>query len=482
MEKFLKRDIDNLEILAAERSENLLEYTLEHLLELAEAREEAIGIIMETTQKKGDMQQALMNYVASYVVALADGTLVTKDYVEKGRSKQVVYLFLGTHWEAIDNQLYYVYIRKIARKVGLPDSMSEDPKFMCALYEKIAFMVIDYMKQRVPENECWVNLMNGTLEIKSDGTYLLREHRKADFFTYVLSYPYSKEAGCPRFMEFLDRVLPDRTTQDVVAEYIAYCFTKLKLSKMMVLSGFGANGKSVLLDVITGVLGSYNVSNISLSALTTDDEKRSHLEDKLANVSFESRGELDTAVLKQLISGEPTEVRQLYVGTHTMKNIPKLFTSYNRLPSPEYTYGFFRRWILVPFNVTIPEEEQDSELSGKLCKELSGIMNWVLEGLKRIMKNQTFSKSTDCNRALSDYINNSNSVMQFLDMMCVIDDSAVTTLPAIYGEYAKFCGSEDLKKYTKKNFKEIILNFGVKTKIMHKQSVYGLRIKSEDEL
>ena len=98
------------------------------------------------------------------------------------------------------------------------------------------------------------------------------------------------------------------------------------------------------------------------------------------------------------------------------------------------------------------------------------------------MRNKSFSKCDSCQRALNEYMMNANSVMQFVDQRCVVDDRYFTAMPTIYNEYAKYCNEEDVKKYTKKNFKEIILNYGVKTKISHSQSLYGLRIKRVDEL
>lgn len=481
MEEIIKKDLQSLEILAAERSEKLVGYKLHAIGERVVCCREAIESITGSIKNRREMEMALMNFVGAELYELFDGDLMTKEYIEKGKSKQMVYLFVGTHWMLIPSQLYFVECKKMCRKMGLSDLLCEDPKFMCALFEKLAFMAIGVMEQSVPHGECWLNMSNGTLELKPDGAHVLRPHRKEDYFFYALNYAYSPDAECPMFMKFLNRVLPDKETQDVIAEYVGYCFTKFNLSKMLVLSGVGANGKSVLLEVITNLLGSQNVSNITLSSLTTDDEKRSHIENKLANISYESRGDLDTAVLKQVVSGEPTQVRKLYVGSYEIKNIPKLFTSYNRLPNPEFTLGYFRRWILVKFLVSIPETEQDIDLSKKLMTELSGILNWVLLGLDRLMRNKSFSKCDSCQRALNDYMMNANSVMQFVDQRCVVDDTSFVVLPTIYNEYAKYCNEEDVKKYTKKNFKEVILNFGVKTKIYHKQSVYGIRLKRDDE-
>ena len=478
MEQFIEKDLETIETLAALRSENLVEYTLDAELENVENKKVVIDKLLDSGKCKADSLAAVMDFIASYIFALLKGRMLVNNYVEKSKSKQDVFLFLHTHWAVVEMQLFYVFVKRCARKMGLQDFYCDDPDFMNKLYLRLIFKLMDYKKQKVMPGDVWVNVMNGTLEIHKDGSIELRPHSADDFFTYVLPYCYSPDAECPLWHKFLDRVMPDVEMQSLLAEFIGYCFTKnLRLEKQGIFFGTGANGKSVTLDIISKLLGSSNVSNVSLSSLTMDDEKRSLIEGKLANISTESGGQLDTAMLKQLISGEPTEVRKLYVGTHTMYDIPKLFTSYNRLPSAEYTFGFFRRWILFPFKVTIPEAEQDVDLVKKLAKELSGILNWVLASLGGLIQRKAFSKSDVCDKALKDYMNTSNSAMQFVAAMCEVDEGSSIKLSELYRRYTTYCVEEDYKKIGKKNFQEIIESFGAKVSMKQNFKFYNLAIR-----
>ena len=482
MEEYIEKDLQNLETLAAIRSENLVEYTLDAALKKVEDQKKVLEEFYKTQLKKGEMERLVMDFITQYIAEVVEGRMVVTEYVEKNRSKQFVYIFLGTHWQLADVQLYYMFVKRCAKRMGLEDIYCEEPEFMNRVIERLAYRVMDYKKQKVTPGEVWVNLSNGTLEIKKDGTFVLREHRAEDFFTYVLPYVYSKNAVCPQWHAFLDRVLPEKEMQTLLAEYIGYCFTQnLKLEKMAVFYGTGSNGKSVCLDIITRIMGSCNVSNVTLSALTCDDEKRSLIEGKLANISHESNGELDTAMLKQIVSGEPTEVRVLYRGTHTMTDIPKLFTSYNKLPSTESTYGFFRRWILFPFNVTIPETEQDVDLVGKLTKELPGILNWVLEALTGLLERKAFGKSNTCQSALGEYIKGANSALSFFTAKCEVDEKARTKLSDLYKAYTQYCNEEEMKRFGKKNFQEIIRNFGAKSVVYNGFICYTVKIKEEEK-
>ncbi len=478
MEQFIEKDLQKLDILAAVRSEKIVELTLERVEQQVEDKSDVIEVLLTTTNVKKDNEMLVQEFITKYIGEVVQNSMMVTEYVEKNKSKQMVLLYIGTHWEKIETQLYYVFVKRCARKLGLSPIYSESPEFMNKVFERLAFRVMEHRKQFVTPGESWINLLNCTLEIKNDGSVVKREHRSEDFFLYCLPYVYSPEAECPKFHQFLDRVLPEKEMQTLLAEYIAYCFTNdLKLEKMAVFYGVGCNGKSVMLDVITRLLGSTNVSYITLSDLTTNDEKRSMANGKLANISSESKGDLDTAVLKRMVSNEETDMRMLYVGTKLMTHIPKLFTSYNRLPPAEYTHGFFRRWLLFPFRVTIPDEEQDVDLVKKLCTELPGILNWVLVGLKTILEKKAFTKSEGCRMALSEYINNSNSALTFFASLCEVDNSCFIKLSDLYKKYAEYCIEEDLKKIGKKNFQEIITSFGAKPLYKDHIKYYNLRMK-----
>lgn len=480
MKEFIEKDLQTLEILAAKRSENLVEYTLEAYLDMVEDKKNVIDALFESAPNTKSKYKGVHEFISKYIMELMDGKMLVNEYIEKNKAKQQVWLFIGTHWEVIEMQLFYVFVKRCASILGLADIYCNDPEFMGHLYLRLLFRLMEYRKQKVTPGDVWINCSNGTLEIRKDATFVLREHRPEDFFTYVLSYAYCPDNDCPMWRAFLDKVIPEENMQLLLAEFIGYCFTKdLKLEKMGVFYGTGSNGKSVTLDVITMLLGSTNVSNVTLSALTIDDEKRSMLEGKLANISHESKGELDTAMLKQIVSGEPTNVRKLYIGSYDMKDIPKLFTSYNRLPSAEYTFGFFRRWLLFPFKVTIPESEQDVDLVKKLSTELSGILNWVLGALTGLVQRKAFSKSKTCDQAVSDYINSSNSAMRFLSDVCIVDTNASTKLSDLYKVYATYCLEDDSKKIGKKNFQEIIESFGAKATFKHNAKYYNLKFKED---
>lgn len=165
------------------------------------------------------------------------------------------------------------------------------------------------------------------------------------------------------------------------------------------------------------MLGTENVSSYSIKSLTDESGySRAMLANKLVNYASEINGKLETSIFKQLVSGEPVEARLPYIPPFTLANYAKLIFNCNELPKDvEQTYAYFRRFLIVPFKVTIPEAEQDKELSKKIIQnELSGIFNWVLDGLKRLLAQKDFSKSITVNEQIEQYKIQSDSVQLFL--------------------------------------------------------------------
>jgi len=233
-----------------------------------------------------------------------------------------------------------------------------------------------------------INLQNGTFEISPQGTNL-RPFDRSDFITYQLPFEYYPQAKAPLFEAYLNRVLPDKERQKVLAEYLGYVFIKhgsnaLKEEKALVLYGSGANGKSVFFEIVNSLLGVENVSSFSLQSLTNDNGYfRAKLANKLVNYASEINGNLEASIFKQLVSGEPVEARLPYGQPFILKQYAKLIFNCNELPKDvEHTNAYFRRFLIIPFDVTIPPQEQDKRLHTKIIeKELSGVFNWVLEGL-----------------------------------------------------------------------------------------------------
>ena len=477
LEQELAVKADVLDAQRKQREVEMVDIVLDHIAGGVVSKETDIMGLMASGNK--NLNQGLKVIVIHEILRAADGLLWCPMYDEKLKSNQQVRLYTGSHWEFIPLQRFKDFVDDCAERCGVSELQRMSPPFMTSLYEAVAFNVAESRSQHVPEDETWINLKNGTLVIKADGSATMREHRKEDLFTYTLSYAYDASATCPQWLRFLGRVLPEESLREVLREFISYCFRKgHELEVMMMFLGGGLNGKSVTLEIIEALLGSMNVSYLSLADLTNDDKKRVCIEDKMLNISHESGKEVNPNVLKQLTSGEQVIVKHLYRDSYATANYGKLVAAFNELPRAENTFGFFRRLIILPYEVTIPKEEIDRDLASKLKQELSGILNWVLVALPRLMSRKEFTHSEKCEQAMERYRLQSDNVKLFLNEECETSDSLIKG-KELYNAYCNYCRSSQLKSLSKKKFYERLNRHGFKPQMHGNMIYFNLRIVEE---
>ena len=367
-----------------------------------------------------------------------------------------IYLYNGSHWSEIDKESFQSFLGNVALKMGVE-------KFQCKIYtfkEDLfkQFMSDAYLPTPTQnKNNVLINLLNGTFEIAPTKRGL-RTFEREDFITHQLPFEFNPEATAPLFIKYLDEVLPDKQKQKVFAEYCGYIFIKpsiLKLEKMLILYGTGANGKSVFFEIINALLGTQNVSNYSLQSLTNENGYfRAKIANKLVNYASEINGRLETDIFKQMASGEPIEARLPYGEPFILNEYAKLIFNCNELPKDvEHTNAYFRRFLIIGFDVTIPEERQDKQLPQKIiASELSGVFNWILQGLDRVLEQKNFSKCDAIDNARSNYEKQSDSVQMFIDELEYKASTDYTTITELYQQYKTFCIEDGFRPVNKSNF------------------------------
>lgn len=354
-----------------------------------------------------------------------------------------IYIFNGKFWAPMDAESFKPFLGAAALKMGVPEYEAKYHKVRDELYKQ--FLATAVLPTPEPTNSTLINLQNGTLEITDDGVQL-REPRREDFLKYQLPFKYDPTATCPKFDSYLEEVLPDEDCRKILAEYLGHVFTTVqtfKPEKVLLLYGSGANGKSVFFDIVNALLGEENISSYSLQNLTKSDSyQRAELSNKLLNYASEINGKLEQHTFKLLASGEPVEARQIYGKPFIMRSYAKLMFNCNELPKEvEQTEAYYRRFIIAPFTYMIPEEKRDPELAKKIIStELSGILNWVLAGLHRVLTQKEFTKSAVVKEQIEAYKLESNSVAMFLEEEGY-SKSVEEHLPLkdLYLDYQDFC-------------------------------------------
>ena len=377
-------------------------------------------------------------------------------------------MYNGTYWDELDKETFQKFLGNAAEKMGVPTFSARYYKFRKELYEQ--FLGTAYLEPKPPlANRVLINLQNGTFEVSPKGTQL-RLFDRSDFLTYQLPFEYDPQAKAPIFEAYLNKVLPDKERQKVLAEYLGFVFIKhgsnrLKEEKALILYGTGANGKSVFFEVVSALLGAENTSNYSLQSLTNDNGYfRAKLANKLVNYGSEINSKLESSLFKQLVSGEPVEARLPYGQPFILKQYAKLIFNSNELPKDvEHTDAYFRRFLIIPFDITIPPQEQDKQLHIKIIeKELSGVFNWVMDGLNRLLEQKHFTYSEAAQQAVEQYKKQSDSVKMFIDENKYQNSPTdYKLIKELYPEYRGYCIEDGFKPVNKSNFIKRLVSFGV---------------------
>ena len=393
-----------------------------------------------------------------------------------------IYLYNGSYWSEINKESFQSFLGSVSLKMGVEKFKCKIHTFKDELFKQ--FMADAYLPTpKANRKNVLINLENGTFEIKPSKREL-REFNRNDFLTHQLPFKYEPDAKAPLFQKYLDEVLPDTDKQRIFAEYCGYIFIKpsvLKLEKMLVLYGTGANGKSVFFEIINALLGSQNISNYSLQSLTNENGYfRAKIANKLVNYASEINGNLETASFKQMASGEPIEARLPYGEPFILNEYAKLIFNCNDLPKDvEHTNAYFRRFLIIGFDETIPEDKQDKELANKIINnELSGVFNWILQGLDRVLKQKKFSKCEAVENARDDYEKKSDSVKMFVEDFEYKTSTDYTTIRELYTKYKEFCIEDGFRPVNKSNFMKRLRHFKI---IVERKSIGNVAYVTTDK-
>lgn len=377
-----------------------------------------------------------------------------------------LYVYNNVFWEKYDMNQFYnfvldLYSQKTANFHETDRCKEENKTSFYFIVENLCIRKISTDKTVKSS----INVKNGTVFIDTESNIELKEHNREDYFFSVTNYPYDKNATCQRFYSFLSEVLDTEEKQNVLQEFTGYTLTKnLKIEKILTLLGDGANGKSVFIETVGHVLGENNVSNVSINSLCTNLNSRPLISNKLVNFSSEMPKVVEADTIKILASGEPLDAKLLYKDVFTISNYAKIICNANILPkNVEQSEGFFRRFLIVDFNTFIKEENRDYNLIDKLKNEAPGILNWILEGTQRVIKQKKLSRCESCERATVKYKEDSDSVKQFLEDFNLTKGEMAIPRTEVRKLYSIYCTENGFHSVSATELETRMMKMGFKT-------------------
>lgn len=268
----------------------------------------------------------------------------------------------------------------------------------------------------INENGRYIVFPNG---IYDTSTYSFDgEFKKDVILTHRMAFEYDVSADCPEWKRALKKMFPDDTQAiiDVLQEIFGYTFLygEAPAGKLFYFWGRGRNGKSVITNVLKLLHGDENIAGVPLASLGEGFNLSALYDKKICLCPENSKEKLvDTSTLKALTGRDAIKIEKKYEAPFTISGIStKIIVNSNHfLRTDDTSVGFWERILPIPFEVTFLSKEEwhkggktayfrirNTKLEQKLKKELPGIFNWSIQGLKRLRDNQwAFTNSAKIN-------------------------------------------------------------------------------------
>lgn len=245
-----------------------------------------------------------------------------------------------------------------------------------------------------------INLANGVLDIVK--MELLPHNNKYNFKgrTEII---YNRDAKCPKFLDFINWALPNHNDIDLLQEWYGYHFIrKQPYKKALMVYGVPNSGKTtIIMKTLQDIIGKSNISANSLQSLSDPVQHAlDSMYGKIANIDADMGGNVvdDVAMFKKIVGSDLIKANPKFM--HPFEYYPdaKLSFGCNNLPwlkaAVDNDEAFWNRWLLLELTKRI--DNRDPMFYEKnIAPELSGILNWAITGLWRLVKNGHFTYDDD---------------------------------------------------------------------------------------
>jgi putative DNA primase/helicase len=300
-----------------------------------------------------------------------------------------------------------------------------------------------------------LNCTNGTLDLRT-GT--LREHDRRDLITKLCATSYDPAAECPTWRAFIERIFAGNAALIVyVRQILGYCLTGDVREQILPIAwGTGANGKSTLAGAIMAMLG--NDYSIKAPRGFLDHKQGETHPTELADlfgvrfVAAIETGEgrrLDEVLIKELTGSDPIRARRMREDFWGFDPTHKILLATNHKPVIRGTdHAIWRRPKLIPFAVTITDDEKDPELPTKLAAELPGILAWCVQGCLD-WQSLGLKEPNEVKVATAGYRAEQDVLAQFIAERCIVGTEYRAKAADLYANYKAWCNAEGLKAATK---------------------------------
>ncbi|MEG3072109.1 MAG: phage/plasmid primase, P4 family [Candidatus Syntrophopropionicum ammoniitolerans] len=316
-----------------------------------------------------------------------------------------------------------------------------------------------------------LNCLNGTLNLKDGNFY---PHKASDYITKIAGVNYDPNAVCNRWIDFVDEVMcGDKEKAEFFQKSLGYALTgDTCYESMFILFGSTTrNGKGTSMETFLNICGDYGrTSRPETIGMKINSSGSAPSEDvaRLAGARFVNISEpdrklvLSAALLKSLTGNDTINARFLHENSFDFRPQFKIFINTNHLPMvTDLTLITSGRVKIIPFERHFEEWEQDKNLKKLFSEEenLSGILNWVIEGYRKI-QTDGFKVPATVRQATLDYHKENDKIGLFVEERLTKDANAEERTSALYFAYQNWCRNNGYYTENARNFKSSLASIG----------------------
>ncbi len=289
-------------------------------------------------------------------------------------------------------------------------------------------------------------LENGVLDLEDSEDIKFLGHSKDYNFKTKFNITYNPSAKCPKTLEFMRKTFYEETLIQFQEWLGFHLIRRYSFKKAAIFHGSKNTSKTVLLNLLTTFLGN-NVSGLSLQEISRQKSfdlialknKDGNICDDLSSSDMKSVGGFKMAVGDGFIDGE-----HKFGDKDRFRNTAKNTFACNKIPSPGEDLddeAYYERIILFPMDSVILKEKMNRNLIDELTtpEELSGLLNWAIEGYKRLVKQNGFSYEKTPEETKFLMLENGISLSKFANEVLIQEDGLKVDKETMYRVYCKWC-------------------------------------------
>jgi putative DNA primase/helicase len=306
-------------------------------------------------------------------------------------------------------------------------------------------------------NPWLLNTPGGVVDLQ---TGKLRPAKRGDYMTKIAAI--APGGDCPLWRSFLSRITDGNDEfQRFLQRMAGYALTGVtREHALFFLYGTGANGKSVFLNAISGVMGNYaKVAPVETFIASRNEHHPTELAGLqgarlITAVETEEGRQWAESKLKTLTGGDPIAAHFMRQDFFEYRPQFKLIIAGNHRPGlRSVDEAMRRRFHLLPFTVTVPASERDLELADKLRKEWGGILQWMIDGCLA-WQSQRLCPPTVVSEATESYLAAEDALARWIEDRCVKGANNREATSALFADWQQWASTNEEPCGSLKRFSE----------------------------